>query len=126
MSDAGKTLRTTNRPIHGTSSYLQPHVHNQVECPGARRRRPAPRLCLLDLYLAKPKEIVPVGRKTDPGMQDLLRQIHGPYLPNNTLIVVDGTQEVGQKTCRQRPVRRPPSMANRPPLSVTTSPALSR
>ena len=52
-------------------------------------------LCALDFYLAKPKEIVLVGRKTDPGMQDLLRQIHGRYVPNKTLMVVDGTEEVG-------------------------------
>ncbi|MGH7207198.1 MAG: thioredoxin domain-containing protein [Nitrospiraceae bacterium] len=54
-------------------------------------------LCALDFYLAKPKEIVLVGRKTDPGMQDLLRQIHGRYVPNKTLVVVDGTEEVGSE-----------------------------
>ncbi len=52
-------------------------------------------LCALDFYLAKPKEIVLVGRKTDPGMQDLLRQIQGRYVPNKTLMIVDGTEGVG-------------------------------
>lgn len=92
----------------------------------ARRRRLAPRLCLLDLYLAKPKEIALVARKTDRGMQDLLRQIRGRYMPNQTLKVEDGTEEVGQRTCRQQPEARPLLMANRPRLSITTSPALSR
>jgi len=52
-------------------------------------------LCALDFYLAKPKEIVLVGRKTDPGTQDLLRQIQGRYVPNKTLVIVDGTEGVG-------------------------------
>ncbi|MGH7228611.1 MAG: thioredoxin domain-containing protein [Nitrospiraceae bacterium] len=52
-------------------------------------------LCALDFYLAKPKEIVLVGRKTDPGMQDLLRQIQGRYVPNKTLMIIDGTEGVG-------------------------------
>jgi len=51
-------------------------------------------LCALDFYLAKPKEIVLVGRKTDPVIQDLLRRIHGQYVPNKTLVVVDGTEGV--------------------------------
>ncbi len=54
-------------------------------------------LCALDFYLAKPKEIVLVGQRTDPRMQDLLRKIHGRYVPNKTLVVVDGTEEVGSE-----------------------------
>ncbi|HKW86246.1 MAG TPA: thioredoxin domain-containing protein, partial [Nitrospiraceae bacterium] len=52
-------------------------------------------LCTLDFYLAKPKEIVLVGQRTDPRMQNLLSQIHGRYVPNKTLMVVDGTEDAG-------------------------------
>ncbi|MGH7256586.1 MAG: glycoside hydrolase family 76 protein, partial [Nitrospirales bacterium] len=45
-------------------------------------------LCALDFYLAKPKEIVLVGSRTDPRLQDLLRRLHGRYVPNKTLVVV--------------------------------------
>jgi uncharacterized protein len=43
----------------------------------------------LDFYLSKPKEIVVVGSRTDPRVNDLLSQIHGRYLPNKTLVVVN-------------------------------------
>lgn len=47
-------------------------------------------LCALDFYLAKPKEIVLVGARTHPAMNDLLAKIYGRYVPNKTLVVVDG------------------------------------
>jgi uncharacterized protein YyaL (SSP411 family) len=47
-------------------------------------------LCALDFYLSKPKEIVLVGKRTDPAMQDLLTKLHGRYVPNKTLTLVDG------------------------------------
>ncbi len=42
-------------------------------------------LSALDFYLEKPKEIVLVGRKNDPGMIVLLKAIDSLYLPNKTL-----------------------------------------
>jgi len=48
-------------------------------------------LCALDFYLAKPKEIVLVGARSDPAMQDLLSKINGRYVPNKTLVLVDGS-----------------------------------
>ena len=47
-------------------------------------------LCALDFFLAKPKEIVLVGARTHPAMNDLLGKIYGRYVPNKTLVVVDG------------------------------------
>jgi uncharacterized protein YyaL (SSP411 family) len=43
----------------------------------------------LDFYLSKPKEIVVVGSRTDPRVNDFLSKIHGRYLPNKTLVVVN-------------------------------------
>jgi uncharacterized protein YyaL (SSP411 family) len=43
----------------------------------------------MDFYLAKPKEIVLVGEKKDPGTRDLLAKIHSLYLPNMTLQLAD-------------------------------------
>lgn len=48
-------------------------------------------LCALDFYLAKPKEIVLLGARTDPAMQALVENIHGRYVPNKTLVLVDPT-----------------------------------
>jgi uncharacterized protein YyaL (SSP411 family) len=47
-------------------------------------------LCALDFYLAKPKEIVLVGSRSDPAMAGLLAGIHGKYVPNKTLVVTNG------------------------------------
>jgi uncharacterized protein YyaL (SSP411 family) len=47
-------------------------------------------LCALDFYLSKPKEIVLVGKPDTAEMKDLLSKIHGRYVPNKTLVVVDG------------------------------------
>jgi uncharacterized protein YyaL (SSP411 family) len=42
-------------------------------------------LCALDFSLAKPKEVVIVGRREDPATRELLQKIHSLYLPNLTL-----------------------------------------
>jgi uncharacterized protein len=42
-------------------------------------------LCALDLFLNKPKEIVVVGRQSDPKTIELIRGIHHLYLPNKVL-----------------------------------------
>jgi len=47
-------------------------------------------LCALDFHLSKPKEIVLVGRRDAPEMRDFLAKIHERYVPNKTLVVVDG------------------------------------
>jgi uncharacterized protein YyaL (SSP411 family) len=47
-------------------------------------------LCTLDFYLAKPKEIVLVGKRDSAEMTDLLSKIYGRYVPNKTLVVVEG------------------------------------
>ena len=47
-------------------------------------------LCALDFYLSKPKEIVLVGTRDSAEMTDLLSKIYGRYVPNKTLVVVDG------------------------------------
>ncbi len=46
----------------------------------------------LDFFLAKPKEIVLVGNRDAAEMTDLLRKIYGRYVPNKTLVVVDGEE----------------------------------
>ncbi len=46
-------------------------------------------LCALDFYLAKPKEIVLVGKPGAAEMKDLLLKIYGRYVPNKTLVRVD-------------------------------------
>jgi uncharacterized protein YyaL (SSP411 family) len=46
-------------------------------------------LCALDFYLAKPKEVVLVGKQDTPEMRDLLAKIAGRYVPNKTLVLVD-------------------------------------
>jgi len=47
-------------------------------------------LCALDFFLARPKEIVLVGNRDSVEMKDLLAKIYGRYVPNTTLVVVDG------------------------------------
>ena len=47
-------------------------------------------LCALDFYLAKPKEIVLAGKPGTAEMKDLLSKIYGRYVPNKTLVQVDG------------------------------------
>jgi hypothetical protein len=47
-------------------------------------------LCALDFDLSKPKDIVLVGSRRDPEMTRLLSQIHGRYVPNKTIVVVNG------------------------------------
>jgi uncharacterized protein YyaL (SSP411 family) len=42
-------------------------------------------LCALDFSLAKPTEVVIVGRREDPATRELLQKIHSLYLPNLTL-----------------------------------------
>jgi uncharacterized protein len=47
-------------------------------------------LCALDFYLAKPKEIVLVGVRTDPQLDELITRIHQHYIPNKTLVATEG------------------------------------
>jgi hypothetical protein len=47
-------------------------------------------LCALDFYLSKPKEIVLVGKPGTAEMKDLLLKLYGRYVPNKTLVRVDG------------------------------------
>jgi uncharacterized protein YyaL (SSP411 family) len=47
-------------------------------------------LCALDFYLAKPKEIVLVGKLDTAEMNDRLLKIYGRYVPNKTLVRADG------------------------------------
>ena len=47
-------------------------------------------LCALDFYLSKPKEIVLAGRPGTAEMKDLLSKIFWRYVPNKTLVLVDG------------------------------------
>jgi len=49
-------------------------------------------LCALDFYLSKPKEIVLAGKRDAPEMQHFLSNIHGRYVPNKTLVRVDGDE----------------------------------
>ena len=76
---------------------------------------------------ARQKEIILVGRKTDPGMKDLLMQIHGWYMPNKTVIVVDRTEEVGSEKVPAA-ARGKTAIDGKPIalISLATSPALIR
>ena len=47
-------------------------------------------LCALDFDLSKPKDIILVGSRSDAEMAGLLSQIHGRYVPNKTIVVVNG------------------------------------
>jgi uncharacterized protein YyaL (SSP411 family) len=42
-------------------------------------------LCALDFYLEKPKEVVVVGERGDPRVEELLTKIHSIYQPNMTI-----------------------------------------
>jgi uncharacterized protein YyaL (SSP411 family) len=42
-------------------------------------------LCALDLFIHKPKEIIIIGRQSDPKTLELIRAIHHFYLPNKVL-----------------------------------------
>ena len=53
-------------------------------------------LCVLDLYLNEPKEIVVVGKREYPNTAKLIGQIHSLYLPNKTLQLV-GPEEPLEK-----------------------------
>jgi uncharacterized protein YyaL (SSP411 family) len=46
-------------------------------------------LSALDFYLEKPKEIVVVGEKNDPNVQEVLNKIRALFLPNNTIQLVE-------------------------------------
>ena len=41
-------------------------------------------LCALDFYLEKPKDVVMIGERGDPGVEELLTKIHSIYQPNMT------------------------------------------
>jgi len=45
-------------------------------------------LCALDFYLEKPKDVVMIGERGDPGVEDLLAKIHSIYQPNMTIQLV--------------------------------------
>ncbi len=43
----------------------------------------------LDFYLERPKEIVIIGKRTDPHVQNILSEIHRKYIPRKVVILVD-------------------------------------
>jgi uncharacterized protein YyaL (SSP411 family) len=45
-------------------------------------------LCALDFYLEKPKDVVMIGERDDPGVEDLLAKIRSIYQPNMTIQLV--------------------------------------
>jgi uncharacterized protein len=51
-------------------------------------------LCALDFYLNKPKEIVLVGKKSEPETTALVQEIHTHYLPNKVLQLVDPNESL--------------------------------
>ena len=51
-------------------------------------------LCALDFYLNKPKEVVLVGKISDPETRALVKEIHKLYLPNKVLQLVDPNQSL--------------------------------
>ncbi len=53
-------------------------------------------LMALDFYLEKPREIVVVGKGTDPAVQELLKNVHSLYLPNVTLQVIEPGEPLGE------------------------------
>jgi uncharacterized protein YyaL (SSP411 family) len=52
-------------------------------------------LCSLDFYLETPKEIVIIGPRDHNDAQALLRLVHGSYVPNKILLVIDPAQDTG-------------------------------
>lgn len=76
----------------GEQMYLDKAEHTFRLFRAAMRQNPygaSSMLCALDFYLAKPKEIVVVGKRDSVAMTDLLRQVYGRYVPNKTLVVVE-------------------------------------
>ena len=51
-------------------------------------------LCALDFYLNRPKEVVLVGKNSDPETRALVQEIHKLYLPNRVLQLVDPNQSL--------------------------------
>jgi uncharacterized protein YyaL (SSP411 family) len=51
-------------------------------------------LCALDFSLAKPKDIVLIGKQDDVGTQELLQKIHSLYLPNATVQLADPSESL--------------------------------
>jgi uncharacterized protein YyaL (SSP411 family) len=51
-------------------------------------------LCALDFYLNRPKEIVLVGKTSDPETTALVQEIHSLYLPNKVVQLVDPNQSL--------------------------------
>jgi uncharacterized protein YyaL (SSP411 family) len=49
-------------------------------------------LCALDFYLEKPKDVVMIGERGDPGVEDLLSRIHSLYQPNTTIQLVSASE----------------------------------
>jgi uncharacterized protein len=51
-------------------------------------------LCALDFYLNKPKEVVLVGKRSEPETAALVQEIHKHYLPNKVLQLVDPNESL--------------------------------
>ena len=49
-------------------------------------------LCALDFYIEKPKEVVVVGERNEPSINELLTKIHSVYQPNITIQLMSPTE----------------------------------
>ena len=49
-------------------------------------------LCALDFYIEKPKEVVVVGERNEPSINELLTKIHSVYQPNMTIQLMSPTE----------------------------------
>jgi uncharacterized protein YyaL (SSP411 family) len=74
--------------LTGNEDYLSRAEKVLRSCYEPMRQQPfgfAHMLCALDLFLNKPKQIVVVGRQSDPKTMELISGIHHLYLPNKIL-----------------------------------------
>ncbi len=74
--------------ITGNADYRGRAEKVLRSCYDAMERQPfgfAHMLCALDFYLENPREIVIVGNPAEPGVKELIAQVHAIFLPNKVL-----------------------------------------
>jgi uncharacterized protein len=75
-------LLTGNRDYHRRATDVLRLMANQI------RRYPSAfgfGLCALDFHLAQPLELAIIGNPTDPNLNELVRAVWRPYLPNRVI-----------------------------------------
>jgi hypothetical protein len=71
-----------------------------------------------DFYLRRPKEILLVGKRKSPEMQDLLSKIHRLYLPNKVFFFRDPDEAEGNSVGSNFPVSAMKLLEGKPTITI--------